>query len=77
MLAGVIGLLVGWPGVWLALFAGIMLAGFFSAAFISTRMIRGRYTPFTPIPYGPFMVLGALMVYFGVPLLAAGLAAGA
>ncbi len=71
MLAGVIGLLVGWPGVWLALFVGIMLAGAFSALFLLGRIVRRRYTPFVPIPYGPFLAAGALLVYFGAPLLAA------
>jgi prepilin signal peptidase PulO-like enzyme (type II secretory pathway) len=28
-------------------------------------LARRRYVAFTPIPYGPFLVLGALLVYFG------------
>ncbi len=65
MLAGVIGLTVGWPGVILALFLGIAAAGTFSLLFLTAMLLSRRYRPFVPIPYGPFMVLGALAVYFG------------
>jgi leader peptidase (prepilin peptidase)/N-methyltransferase len=64
-LAGVIGLAVGWPGVIVALFIGILAAGLFSAAFLLIMLARRRYTAFIPIPYGPFLVLGAAIVYFG------------
>ena len=71
-LAGVIGLTVGWPGVIVALVLGIMAAGVFSLIFIVSMLIRKRYNPFMPIPYGPFLILGNLFVYFGgVGLLAA------
>ncbi|OGO16063.1 MAG: hypothetical protein A2Z14_12460 [Chloroflexi bacterium RBG_16_48_8] len=65
-LAGVIGLTAGWPGVIVALILGIFLAGIFSFLFIIARMLVRRYSPFMPIPYGPFLVIGCLMVYFGV-----------
>jgi len=66
-LAGVIGLTVGgWQSVVAALILGIFLAGIFSFLFIIVRMLLRRYSPFMPIPYGPFLVIGCLMVYFGV-----------
>jgi prepilin signal peptidase PulO-like enzyme (type II secretory pathway) len=65
-LAGVIGLTVGWPGVVVALILGILLAGIFSFLFIIVRMLIRRYSPFMPIPYGPFLIIGCLMVYFEV-----------
>lgn len=64
-LAGVIGLTVGFPGVLVALFLGILAAGFFSLGYIVFMLLRRRYTAFIPIPYGPFLVLGAMLVYFG------------
>jgi leader peptidase (prepilin peptidase) / N-methyltransferase len=64
-LAGVIGLTVGWPGVVLALFLGVLSAGVFSLGYLLVMLARGRYTAFVPIPYGPFMLLGASIVYFG------------
>jgi prepilin signal peptidase PulO-like enzyme (type II secretory pathway) len=65
MLAGLIGVTVGWPGVVVALFLGIVAAGLFSLVFVLVMLARRRYTAFLPIPYGPFLVLGALAVYFG------------
>ena len=64
-LAGVIGLTVGWPGVIVALVLGILAAGFFSLLFIVGMLVRRQYNPFMPIPYGPFLILGSLFVYFG------------
>lgn len=64
-LSGVIGLVVGWPGVVLALFIGILAAGGFSLAVLVAQLLRRRYTPYMPFPYGPFLVIGALLVYLG------------
>lgn len=64
-LAGVIGLTVGWPGVLPALVLGIIAAGLFSFLFILGMMLRKNYNPFMPIPYGPFLVFGCLITYFG------------
>lgn len=64
-LAGVIGLAVGWPGVIVALVIGVLSAGLYSSVYILWMLLRRRYTPYVPIPYGPFLVLGALVVYLG------------
>jgi leader peptidase (prepilin peptidase)/N-methyltransferase len=64
-LAGLIGLIVGWPGVVLALLIGILAAGVFSLGHILVSLLRRSYSAFTPIPYGPFLILGASLVYFG------------
>jgi len=64
-LAGLIGLIVGWPAVVLALLIGILAAGLFSLGHVLVSLLRGRYSAFTPIPYGPFLILGASLVYFG------------
>lgn len=63
-LAAVVGLVVGWPGVIPALVVGILTAGGYSAAFLVASLLRRRYVAFTPIPYGPFLILGALTVYY-------------
>ncbi|MBN1264573.1 MAG: prepilin peptidase [Anaerolineales bacterium] len=62
-LSGVIGLIVGFPGVVVAIFFGIMAAGIFSLGYLVLMMLRRRYNAFMPIPYGPFLILGALFVY--------------
>lgn len=63
-LAGLIGLAVGWPGVVAALLVGMLSAGLFSLAYLIVMLARKRYTAFIPIPYGPFLILGAFLVYF-------------
>jgi leader peptidase (prepilin peptidase)/N-methyltransferase len=65
MLAGVIGFAVGWPGVVVALFLGILAAGEYSLAYILSMLVRRRYQALQPIPYGPFLICGAAIVYFG------------
>jgi prepilin signal peptidase PulO-like enzyme (type II secretory pathway) len=64
-LAGLIGLIVGWPAVVLALLVGILTAGLFSLGYLLVMLARRRYTAFTPIPYGPFLIVGASLVYYG------------
>lgn len=64
-LAGVLGLIVGFYGVLMTLFIGILAAGIFSLVYLVFMLLRRRYQAFLPVPYGPFLVLGASMVYFG------------
>ncbi len=58
-LAGLLGLLLGWSG-WYALIVGGVLGfvygGLFSLVLLVSRRVDGK----TKIPFGPFMVLGAL-----------------
>ena len=66
-LAGVLGLIVGFYGVLMTLFIGIITAGIFSLVYLVFMVLRRQYQAFLPVPYGPFLVLGASMVYFGGP----------
>lgn len=61
-LAGVIGLAVGWSGILLALFIAVMSGGVSAAIYLIVSLIRRRYNLFTPIPYGPFFILGAVIM---------------
>lgn len=61
--AALVGLAVGWPGVLLALVLAIFSGGVFSLAFLLVQALRRRYNPYTAIPYGPFLVLGAAIVF--------------
>jgi len=65
MLGGLIGLVVGWPGVIIAVMTGVLLAGVFSLGYIAFMVLRRKYSSFTPIPYGPFLLAGACLVYYG------------
>ena len=63
MLAGVIGLAVGYPGIVLALLLGILAGGVFSLIYLVVMVARQRYTAFMPIPYSPFLIFGGMVVY--------------
>jgi leader peptidase (prepilin peptidase)/N-methyltransferase len=65
MLGGLIGLVVGWPGVILAVLTGVLVAGIFSLGYLGWMVVRGRYSAYTAIPYGPFLLVGAAIVYYG------------
>lgn len=69
-LAGLIGLLVGWAGIVLALFIAVFAGGFYALGFMLVQAARRRYNPYTAIPYGPFLVFGGAVVYAFGPLLA-------
>ena len=64
-LATLIGVSVGWPAVILALMIGVLSAGAFSLLYILWMVIRRQYQPHLPIPYGPFLIFGGLLVFFG------------
>jgi prepilin signal peptidase PulO-like enzyme (type II secretory pathway) len=75
-LAALVGLAVGWPGVLLALVIAIFAGGIFSFVFIVFQLVRRRYSPYSAVPYGPFLVIGALAIYlYGKDFAAAWLAA--
>jgi prepilin signal peptidase PulO-like enzyme (type II secretory pathway) len=63
-LAGIIGLAVGWPGIILSLMIAVLAGGVFSFGYIVVQVIRRRYVPYSAVPYGPFLVLGAVAIYF-------------
>ena len=63
-LAGIVGLAVGWPGIILSLLIAILAGGAFSLVYIAAQLLRRRYSPHSAMPYGPFLVLGGLLIYF-------------
>jgi prepilin signal peptidase PulO-like enzyme (type II secretory pathway) len=64
-LSTVLGLIVGFPAILIALFIGVLAAGEFSLIYILFSLLRRQYRAFMPIPYGPFLILGAMIVHFG------------
>jgi leader peptidase (prepilin peptidase)/N-methyltransferase len=65
ILAGILGLLLGWPGILLGLYLGILAGGIASLVYILSMAFTRRYRPFTAIPYGPFLISGAAaLLYF-------------
>jgi leader peptidase (prepilin peptidase)/N-methyltransferase len=64
-LGGFIGLVLGFPYVLHALFYAILLGGLVGMIYWLIRAVILRdYSPFTAIPYGPFLVAGAMGVMF-------------
>jgi len=62
-LAGLLGLYLGWLGwssVWVGTFTGFLLGGLVGSALLLTR----RATRKTAIPFGPFMLAGAMLALF-------------
>jgi leader peptidase (prepilin peptidase)/N-methyltransferase len=64
-LSGVLGLMLGWPGIIVGLFIAILLGGIVSLLYMIMLLIFRKYQLFTSLPYGPFLVSGAfLMIFF-------------
>ncbi|KPL81025.1 hypothetical protein ADN00_00315 [Ornatilinea apprima] len=63
-LSGVLGLLLGWPGIAAGLFFAILAGGVFSGGYILVLKLLRRYQPFSAIPYAPFLLLGTAILLF-------------
>jgi leader peptidase (prepilin peptidase)/N-methyltransferase len=64
-LGGFIGLILGFPGVLHAIFYAILLGGLGGLLYWFVRaVILRRYSLFTAIPYGPFLIVGTWIVMF-------------
>ncbi len=63
-LAGVLGLVLGWPLIWISLLFGILAGGAISLAIILGMLVLRRYQAFTAIPYAPFLILGAVFFLY-------------
>jgi leader peptidase (prepilin peptidase)/N-methyltransferase len=62
-LAGLLGLYLGWLGwnwVWVGTFTGFLLGGLVGAVLLVTRRANRK----TAIPFGPFMLAGAMLALF-------------
>ena len=63
-LCGVLGLLLGWPGILVGLMLGVFLGGAISLVYLLVMVALRRYRLFTAVPYGPFLIAGAFMVIY-------------
>lgn len=63
-LSGVLGLILGWPGITACLLSAILLGGVVSALFLLGMVLAKRYKPFTALPYAPFLVAAAILLLF-------------
>ncbi|MBK9122574.1 MAG: prepilin peptidase [Chloroflexi bacterium] len=63
MLASVVGLLIGWRLFLFSMYITIILGALGALLFIVSRRLLGtRYSAFTALPYGPYIVAGALVM---------------
>jgi leader peptidase (prepilin peptidase)/N-methyltransferase len=63
MLATLSGLILGWHGLIPAIFITVFAGAAGALIYVIGRMIMGRrYRWFTPLPYGPYIVIGTLIV---------------
>ena len=63
-LAGITGLILGWPGIILGLLFTILAGGLISILVVVVMLFRRQYKAFSAIPYGPFMILSILVLLF-------------
>lgn len=64
-LSGIMGLLLGWPGITAGLILTILLGGLAGIVFIIGMKLKGNFTPYLAIPYGPNLVLAIfILLYF-------------
>lgn len=63
-LSGVLGLLIGWDKIIFALFFGIAIGAVFSLFYLIFKTLLRKYSLFTAIPYGPFLIAGAMVILY-------------
>ena len=63
-LSGVMGLLLGWPGVLAGLVLAIIIAGAITLAYLAFMLITRRYTPNLALPYGPFLAASTIYLLY-------------
>lgn len=67
ILAGILGLMIGWPLIWFGLLLGVLLGGAVSALimlglFVTRRYHNNAWMMF--IPFGPFFITSAFMILY-------------
>lgn len=63
-LSGILGLLLGWPGILAGLVAAILFGGLGSIIVLARMVIMRKYQAFVAIPYAPYLVLAAVLLLF-------------
>ena len=64
-LSGVLGLMLGYPVILIGLIVAVFIAGIVSLLYIIVKLLTRKYQAFMAVPYGPFLVIGAvILIYF-------------
>jgi prepilin signal peptidase PulO-like enzyme (type II secretory pathway) len=67
ILAGILGLVLGWPIIWFSLLLGILLGGVVGILLLVSMLVRGHYgrqALMVFMPYGPYFILSAFFILF-------------
>jgi len=64
ILGGIVGLLLGYPGVVIGLVFAILLGGLVSLLYLLALILLKRYSPNSALPYGPFLVISTFLLLF-------------
>jgi leader peptidase (prepilin peptidase)/N-methyltransferase len=60
----ILGLFLGWPVVIIGLMVGVFFGGIASFIYLIVKLIAGRHRWFAAIPYGPYLIAGAVFLLF-------------
>jgi leader peptidase (prepilin peptidase)/N-methyltransferase len=63
-LAGVIGTILGWPGIIGGIFLAVLLGGLVSGVFLVIQLIRKDYQAYQALPYGPFLAVSVFLLLY-------------
>lgn len=63
-LAGIIGLMLGWPDIIGGLLIAIIAGGLVSGLILLVMLALRRYKALTAIPYAPFLLIGAIVFLY-------------
>lgn len=63
-LSGVIGTILGWPGIVGGIFLAVLLGGIVSGAFLLIQLVRKEYQAYQALPYGPFLVVSVYLLLY-------------
>ena len=61
---GYLGLIMGWPHIVGMIVIAIILGGVFSLGYILVKLITKKYEAFSAIPYVPFLILAAVIMFY-------------
>jgi prepilin signal peptidase PulO-like enzyme (type II secretory pathway) len=62
MLSTLCGLILGWQPLIFAMFITVFLGAFGALIYLVARSISGKYNLFTPLPYGPYIIVGTYIM---------------
>lgn len=63
-ISGILGLILGWPKIAISLFFSVVLGGVISGLYLLFSVLTRSYRPFTAIPYAPFLVIVAVVLFY-------------